>query len=60
VSDARVRISACGAEPREDGGTNPFVAIPPSVNWQQSLAQDLLETAGPAGSFALFRQQHFA
>ena len=49
-----------GAKPRDEGGTNPLTAIPPSVKRPQSLAQDLLEIAGPAGCFAPFRQQHLA
>lgn len=59
-SHTRVRISASGATTREDGCTNPLAAMPPRVNWQQSLSQGLLETAGPVGAFALLRQQHFA
>lgn len=56
----RASIPDGGATTREDGCTNPLAGMPPRVRLQQSLAQDLLETAGPVGAFALLRQQHFA
>ena len=59
-SHTRLTISAGGARTRENGCTNPLAAIPPSVNWQQDFSQDWLETNGPAGVCAFFRQQHFA
>jgi hypothetical protein len=50
-----------GAKEREDGCTNPFVLIPPSVSRPHSPPQDLVESAGPSGRVSLaLRQQHFA
>ena len=58
---SRMRNSAGGARDREDGCTNPLVLTLPSVTPPQSVPQDLLESAGPAGRFArAFPQQHFA
>ena len=58
-SHTRLRNAACGATTRVDGWTKPLAAVPPNVTWQQSLSQDLLETAGPGVACAFLRQQHF-
>jgi hypothetical protein len=55
-----MRISTGGARDRDEGLTKSLAVTAPGPNWQ-SLPQDWLENAGPAGSFTSgFPQQHFA
>lgn len=53
------RTSMGFAQDREEDCTNPLDPMLPSIRRPQSLPQDLLESAGPAGCCGLFLwQQH--